>query len=88
MGEFWTFFGRGIYTMMHMDETPSRPQHLFVVRMWAETVGPTPAQWRGSVEHISTGQKFYFTSMADMADFINLRLKASTEAMLKGKLSA
>lgn len=70
MDVFWT---RGAYNE-DMDKAPARPQHLFIVRLWSEAVEPTPAGWRGSVEHVASGQKLYFTALADLSDFIALRL--------------
>ncbi len=55
---------------------PCRSQHLFIVRLWNEST-TLPDQWRGSVEYTLTGQKFYFTSMEDMNDFIKLCLNGS-----------
>ncbi len=52
-----------------------RRSHSFFVRVWYEP-GPTSAgQWRGSIEHIPSGQRMYFVSLADMTDFIALRLR-------------
>lgn len=59
------------------NELPKIQQHLFTVRLWAETNATALTQWRGLVEHIATGQKFYFTSLGDMQDFIALQLAAS-----------
>ncbi len=56
-----------------MRPNPTRLQHLFIVRLWSEAVPPQPAQWRGSVTHIPSGQQFYFTALADLNDFIYLR---------------
>ncbi len=55
-------------------ETQARPNHLFVVRLWREPQADLPGPWRGSVEHIPTGQRLYFASLMDLADFIDLRL--------------
>jgi hypothetical protein len=48
-----------------------RLQHLFVVRMWQEPseVAP-PGQWRGSVEHVPSGERLYFASIEDLNTFI------------------
>jgi hypothetical protein len=56
-----------------MDKTTSRPQHIFVVRLWSECENCSEAQWRGSVEHVPTGKKLYFTSLGDLNDFITLK---------------
>jgi hypothetical protein len=70
---------------MSIHDLPTRPQHLFVVRLWAEQSVSAPVQWRGSVEHVASGQRFYFTSLADMNDFIALQLNQPTDSLSKGK---
>lgn len=82
---FWTLSGRLIHTMMLMNETPSRPQHLFIVRLWSEMGNLPQAPFRGSVEHIPTGQKFYFTSLDDLSDFIALKAAVLPQSLSKGK---
>ncbi|MBN2149535.1 MAG: hypothetical protein JW726_19260 [Anaerolineales bacterium] len=62
-----------------MNDTTPRPQHLFLVRFWSEAQNISPAHWRGSVEHVSSGQKIYFTSLSDLNDFMTLRLNASAQ---------
>ncbi len=55
----------------------TRPEHLFVVRMRHEPgAGPAPGQWRGSVEHVASGQRLYFVALGDLTDFIALHLQA------------
>jgi len=49
-------------------------RHLFVVRLWCESLPPASPIWRGSVEHIPSGQRLYFSSLIDLTDFIGLRL--------------
>ncbi|PZS04572.1 MAG: hypothetical protein DLM69_01745 [Candidatus Chloroheliales bacterium] len=58
----------------------ARIQHLFIVRVWQEP-GSTEAaaQWRGSVEHTPTTDRFYFASFTDLLDFITLRLNHAAE---------
>lgn len=67
-----------------MFGTPNRPNHLFVVRLWRESQTGQPEAWRGSVEHIPTGQRLYFVSLADLSDFIGFRMTADS-ASLKTK---
>jgi len=55
-------------------DTTGRTQHLFVVRIWHEPGQRPPAAWRGSVEHVPSGQRLYFISLGDLSDFITLRL--------------
>ena len=54
---------------------PQRPHHLFIVRFWHEpSQAATGGQWRGSVEHVPSGQRHYFAALNDLVDFIVLRI--------------
>jgi len=57
-----------------MTEQSERPQHLFIVRIWQERSQVAPDRWRGSVEHVPSAQRLYFTSLGDLTDFIILSL--------------
>jgi hypothetical protein len=46
------------------------------VRMWQEPSHLVSDQWRGSVEHVPSAQRIYFTSLADLNDFITWRLNS------------
>lgn len=48
--------------------------HLFIVRIWYESPQLARPPWRGSVEHVPSGQRLYFASLGDLNDFITLRL--------------
>jgi len=52
-----------------------RRHHLFIVRVWYEPDPTSDGQWRGSVEHVPSGQQMYFVSLADMTDFVALRMR-------------
>ncbi len=54
-----------------------RPQHLFVVRVWQEQSRLLPDQWRGSVEHVASGQRLYFASLGDLTNFIAFRINGT-----------
>ena len=64
---------------MPIDPEPltvtARAEHLFIVRMWQEPSPAVAAHWRGYVEHVSSGQRLYFTSLTDLNDFISQRLQ-------------
>ena len=60
--------------------------HLFVVRIWPESSRSETHRWRGSVEHIPSRQRFYFSSLGDLNDFISLRL--NLEASSEGSTTA
>jgi hypothetical protein len=54
-----------------MSPAFQREQHLFVVRTWQEPSQVVPGeQWRGSVEHVPSGQRLYFTSLDQLNHFI------------------
>jgi hypothetical protein len=55
------------------SDSGGRREHLFVVRLWFESANDR-GQWRGSVEHVDTGQRLYFASLSDMTEFIQHRL--------------
>ena len=48
--------------------------HLFIVRIWEEFEQAEKHRWRGSAEHVPSRQRFYFSALADLNDFISLRL--------------
>lgn len=52
----------------------------FVVRLWRE---PARGDWRGEVEHIQSGTRWSFVSLAHLLDFV--RLVADTPEMLQAK---
>lgn len=75
MGTFW---GRALATLrgevMNVTKplSPSNDRHLFVVRVWREESDlPPGGQWRGSVEHMPSGQRVYFASLETLTGFIN-----------------
>ncbi len=58
--------------------TAKRINHVFMVRLWAETTGESsPPDWRGVVEHAASGQRRYFTSFDDLTAFLQVQLAAS-----------
>ena len=42
-----------------------------MVRLWREEHRP---EWRGSVEHVGTKRRYFFSNLSDLIDFIRLRL--------------
>jgi hypothetical protein len=51
-----------------------RTEHRFMVHMWLETTANGEGQWRGAVDHVGSGRRYYFASLGDLSDFIRLRL--------------
>jgi hypothetical protein len=69
--------GKQTYCSMIWEAMPvKRIQHLFVVRLWADSATiPAAEDWHGLVQHVPTGQKLYFTALTDLNDFIAGRLE-------------
>lgn len=44
----------------------------FIVRVWIEQreVASAPVTWRGSIEHVESGESRYLTDLGDLARFI------------------
>ena len=40
---------------------------ILIVRLWPERSGPGQVVWRGSVDDVQTGERFYFQTVADLA---------------------
>ena len=55
--------------------SPNDNRHLFIVRFWREdSEGAPGGQWRGSVEHIPTGQRTHFVALDTLNTFISEQL--------------
>ena len=39
---------------------PSPRSHLFTVRVWSEELGAGQTEWRGRVQHVTSGEVHYF----------------------------
>ena len=67
--------------------TDTRPEHLFLVRLWCErSQASPPGQWRGAIEHVPSGQRAYFCALGDVEGFIACQL-AAQPAVLAGPLA-
>jgi hypothetical protein len=66
--------------MADKDMAPgSRAEHLFMVRLWQEP-GAAP-QLRGLVEDVHAQQRFYFSSLAELNEFIRLRIPRGSKEL-------
>ena len=64
-----------------MIEKSGRPQHLFVVRLWQEpSRAAPPGQWRGSVEHVPSGERLHFAALGDLTGFISRQIQPAGAA--------
>lgn len=59
-----------------MADEPGKPHsHLFTVRVWQEDLGQGHLEWRGKVQHVMSGEVFYFREWQDLI----VRLKSLLE---------
>jgi hypothetical protein len=68
------------------DIAQSNLDHLFIVRLWREAAEPAAWPWRGSVEHVPSGQRLHFVALADLNDFITWRLDTSTPKAIEDRI--
>lgn len=54
--------------------TFQRSEHLFTVRIWQEDGQEEAGTWRGLVVHVRSDHRLYFTTLADLNDFITLHI--------------
>jgi hypothetical protein len=66
---------------MNKPEAPAVPngeapasRQMFIVRLWEEASRERPGAWRGSVDHVGSGQRFYFARLDEMQAFIRSAL--------------
>lgn len=45
---------------IRIPATSSADSHLFTVRLWPETIDDDLVEWRGKVDHVATGEGYYF----------------------------
>jgi hypothetical protein len=50
-------------------------RQMFILRFWHEPSQERPGAWRGSVDHVDSGKRFYFARLDDMQDFIRKALE-------------
>ena len=71
--------------MSRSRQAAYRPQHLFVIRMWQEPgsvetsdlPAPSPkdsSDWRGTVQHVPSGERVYFVQLPQLNAFIRSQL--------------
>ena len=57
--------------MTQMLDLPPPDRHSFIVRVWREgSVDQSAGQWRGSVQHVASGQRIHFVSYEALQRFM------------------
>lgn len=52
------------------EPRPPKTTHLFTVRMWAEALDAGRAEWRGKVQHVTSGETRYFRDWTALVAFL------------------
>jgi hypothetical protein len=52
----------------------NRGELVFLVRMWREGDSQNEGDWRGSVQEVESGTRFYVSQTRDISDFVAARL--------------
>jgi hypothetical protein len=56
-------------------EKKTRRELVFVVRMWLQGESDSEGgNWRGSIQEVDSGKRFYIVGKHDIVDFIDARL--------------
>ena len=66
--------------MMAMDDDADRQgqrSHLFTLRLWPEDLGDGHTDWRGKVQHVSSGEARYFRDWPTLEAFVKELLRRS-----------
>lgn len=60
-----------------MADSSETDHHLFIVRIWTDAGKSTPSIRRGSIEHVSSGERRYFLELGEMQVFVSSHLSDS-----------
>ncbi|GIK40872.1 MAG: hypothetical protein BroJett011_47050 [Chloroflexota bacterium] len=65
-----------------MDHKQHHPRsHLFTVRLWAENIGHGQTEWRGRVQHVPSGEAYYFRDWPTLvAHLLKMLPQAETQS--------
>lgn len=58
---------------------PAHSSHLFMLRMWPEDLGSGRTDWRGSVQHVNSGEARYFRDWATMEAFVEGLIRRTSD---------
>ena len=71
-----------------------RREHLFILRLWQEAgetgrvdqsamAAPWGEGWRGSVQHVPSGERAYFIHAVDLHEFLRSQLARQSASMVE-----
>ena len=55
--------------------TSSADSQLFMVRLWPEAIGDDLVEWRGRVDHVATGEGYYFRDWSRLIVYFEMMLR-------------
>ena len=56
--------------VMNDADQPGWGSHLFTLRLWLEDLGNGQTDWRGSIQHVSSGEARYFRDWPTVETFV------------------
>jgi hypothetical protein len=51
-------------------DQPAQDSHLFMLRLWLEDLGGGRTDWRGKVQHVTSGEARYFRDWPTLQAFV------------------
>ncbi len=58
-------------TARHAADQPPQSSQLFMLRLWPEDLGHGQTDWRGSVQHVNSGEVRYFRDWPTLQAFVD-----------------
>ena len=66
--------------IMKPDQDPHSPRsQLFSVRVWREELAENQHEWRGKVQHVASGEVYYFRQWSELASLMVAWLEEGEE---------
>jgi hypothetical protein len=61
------------------ENTQSFRAHLFTVRVWRDDMGDGQWEWRGKVQHVDSGEAFYFREWQELIAHLKTWLQEESQ---------
>ena len=68
-----------------MSQHRQYPTQLFTVRLWQESVGNGQSEWRGKVQHVTSGEARYFRTWSVLRAFLEAPFTGAEPLHLPGE---
>ncbi len=60
-------------------ETQNPRTHVFIVRLWNESLDQDTSEWRGQVKHVPSGNTRYFLEWVALVEYLKAMLAGAEE---------